>query len=102
MMAFEECSSTVKMKKVKRRGLFYVYIVECRDGSYYTGYTLDINRRMGLHNTGKGAKYTRGRRPVKLIWRREYKYFKKAILEEKRIKRLTRLQKETLVYGDGE
>ena len=90
------------MKKVKRRGLFYVYIVECRDGSYYTGYTLDINRRIVLHNTGKGAKYTRGRRPVKLIWRREYKYFKKAILEEKRIKRLTRLQKETLVYGDEE
>jgi putative endonuclease len=90
------------MKKVKRRGLFHVYIVECRDGSYYTGYTLDINRRMVLHNTGKGAKYTRGRRPVKLIWRREYKYFRKALLEEKRIKRLTRLQKETLVYGEKE
>jgi putative endonuclease len=50
-----------------------------------------------LHNNGNGAKYTRDRRPVKLIWSKEYRYFKKAFLEEKRIKRLTRGQKERLV-----
>jgi len=50
-----------------------------------------------VHNDGKGAKYTRDRRPVKLVWHREYKYFKKAFLEEKRIKKLTRKQKEELV-----
>lgn len=85
------------MKRFKRSGRFFVYIVECCDRTYYTGYTPDIEKRIKLHNAGKGAKYTRDRRPVKLIWYREYKYFKKAFLEEKRIKMLTRAQKEKLV-----
>jgi len=85
------------MKKFKRTGKFYVYIVQCQDGTYYTGYTPDIENRLKLHNAGKGAKYTRDRRPVELIWRREYKYFKKAFLEEKRIKTLTRQEKMELV-----
>ncbi len=82
------------MKKV---GQFYVYIVECIDGTYYTGYTPHLENRLKLHNSGRGAKYTRDRRPVKLIWHREYKYFKPAFLEEKRIKKFTRKQKEKLV-----
>ncbi len=49
----------------------YVYIVECRDGTLYTGWTIDIERRIGQHNKGTGAKYTRARRPVVL------KYFEK-------------------------
>ena len=85
------------MKKFKRLGEFYVYIVECRDGTYYTGYTPDIEKRIKLHNAGRGAKYTRDRRPVKLIWCKEYKQFKSAFLEEKRIEELTRKQKEELV-----
>ena len=84
-------------RKFKRLGRFYVYIVECRDGTYYAGYTPDIEKRVKLHNAGRGAKYTRDRRPVKLIWRKEYKQFKSAFLEEKRIKELTRKQKEKLV-----
>ena len=84
------------MKKFKRLGEFYVYIVECRDGTYYTGYTPDIEKRIKLHNAGRGAKYTRDRRPVKLIWCKKYKQFKSAFLEEKRIKELTRKQKEEL------
>ena len=87
------------MKKFKRKGVFYVYILECRDGTYYTGYTPDLARRIELHNLGKGAKYTRGRGPVKLIWSREFKYFRNAVVEERRIKRLTRVQKEILVRG---
>lgn len=85
------------MKKVKRCGRHFVYIVECRDGSYYTGYTPDLERRLKLHNNGRGAKYTRDRRPVTLAWSKEYRYFKRAFLEEKRIKKLTREQKEKLV-----
>jgi putative endonuclease len=84
-------------KKFKRVGKFYVYIVECCDGTYYTGYTPDIKNRLKAHNSGKGAKYTRDRRPVKLIWHKKYRYFKPAFLEEKRIKKLTRKQKEKLV-----
>lgn len=84
-------------ERFKRIGKFYVYIAECKDGTYYTGYTPDIKRRIKLHNNGRGAKYTRDRKPVKLVWCKEYKYFKRAFLEERRIKGLTRLQKERLV-----
>jgi putative endonuclease len=83
--------------KFKRKGRFYVYMVQCADGTYYTGYTPDIERRLVLHNKGRGARYTRDRRPVTLVWCKEYAYFKHAFLEEIRIKGLTRLQKETLV-----
>jgi len=86
-------------RKFKRTGRYYVYILECSDGTYYTGYTPDIQNRIKLHNAGKGAKYTRDRRPVRLAWRKEYKYFKRAFLEEKRIKSLTRKQKEELLNG---
>jgi putative endonuclease len=86
-------------QKFRREGGFYVYIVICSDGTYYTGYTPDLERRVRLHNDGRGAKYTRGRRPVELVWSREYKYFRKAFSEEKRIKKLTRSQKEELVSG---
>lgn len=85
------------MKKFKRRDVFYVYILECQKGTYYTGYTNNLEKRLKLHNNGKGAKYLRGRGPVKLVWYKEYKYFKKAFLEEIRIKALTRVQKERLV-----
>jgi putative endonuclease len=83
----------------RRKGNFWVYIVECADGTYYTGFTPHLNKRVVLHNEGKGAKYTRDRRPVKLVWSRKYKYFKKAFLEEKRIKGFTRTRKEKLVVG---
>ncbi len=88
-----------KRRRFKREGKFCTYIVECRDGTYYTGYTQDIKKRIKSHNDGKGAKYTRDRRPVRLAWSRKYKYFKLAFLEEKRIKALTREQKEILVNG---
>lgn len=84
-------------KKFKRIGKFFVYIVKCCDGTYYTGYTPDLDRRIELHNSGKGAKYTRDRRPVKLAWFKEYKYFKKAFLEEIKIKKLSRKLKEKLI-----
>lgn len=76
---------------------FFVYVVECRDGTYYTGYTPDLEKRLKAHNSGKGAKYTRSRRPVKVVWKKRYNDFKKAVSEEARIKRLTRTQKEELV-----
>lgn len=87
---------------MKRVGQFYVYIVECIDGTYYTGYTPGLENRLRVHNSGRGAKYTKDRRPVKLVWHKEYRYFKPAFLEEKRIKALTRKQKEKLVKGYAE
>ena len=84
-------------KRIKRSGEFFVYILKCNDGTYYTGYTSNILRRISLHNTGNGAKYTAVRRPVRLVYSKKYKYFKLAFLEELRIKRLTRKQKEKLI-----
>lgn len=84
-------------RKFLRVGNFYVYIVECSDSTFYTGYTPDLERRIRLHNSGKGAKYTRDRRPVKLLWSKRYSYFKKAFLKEKMIKRLTRAEKKELI-----
>ena len=84
-------------KKFKRKGTFYVYIVACKDGTFYTGFTPHLKKRVKLHNAGRGAKYTRDRRPVKLVWHKKYRYFKNAFLEEKRIKKLTRKQKESLL-----
>jgi putative endonuclease len=85
----------------KRTGKHCVYIVECNKGTYYTGYTNNLENRIKLHNDGKGAKYTRGRKPVKLVWYKEYKYSNKALHAERDIKKLTRKQKEELVRAYG-
>lgn len=82
---------------MKRTGKFYVYIVECRMGTYYAGSTNNIENRIKLHNSGRGAKYLRGKLPVKLVYKREYKYYKNALHAERDLKKLTRAQKEELV-----
>ncbi|MBQ5431648.1 MAG: GIY-YIG nuclease family protein [Lachnospiraceae bacterium] len=76
---------------------YFTYMVECSDGTYYTGYTTDLEKRVKAHNEGKtGAKYTRARRPVKLIYYEEYDNLHDAMSREVRIKQLTRRQKEEL------
>ncbi len=77
---------------------YYVYMVECSDGTYYTGITTDIERRVVEHNTSeKGAKYTRARRPVKLVYSEEYPDRSSASKREWEIKnRLTRAEKQKL------
>lgn len=74
-----------------------VYILECGDGSYYTGYTTDIDRRIEEHRSGDGAKYTRGRRPLELIHLETYATKSAAMSREAEIKQLSRSQKERLV-----
>ena len=86
-------------KRFIRSGKFYVYIIECADGTYYTGYTPHIKKRFKLHNAGKGARYTRQHGPVKLVWSKSYKYFKPAFKKEIAIKRLKRSEKERLIDG---
>lgn len=73
--------------------MWYIYIVECVDGTLYTGITTDINRRLSEHNSGKGAKYTKTRRPVKLKALFEALNRSEASKEEYRIKKLTRAEK---------
>lgn len=75
----------------------FVYIVECSDNSFYTGYTTDVERRVEQHNSGDGAKYTQSRTPVELIHTEEYEDKSTAMSREYEIKQLTRSQKEDLV-----
>ena len=75
----------------------YVYILRCSDGTFYTGYTTDPERRARVHNSGKGAKYTRSRRPVELIYTEEYDDKTEAQRREYAIKQLTRAEKEQLI-----
>ena len=83
----------------KKQNTFYVYILECSDGSYYTGYTNDIEGRIKKHNDGKASKYTRSHLPVKIVWKKGYKSGIWARKMEYRIKTLTRKEKEELVSG---
>ncbi|MDG5817955.1 GIY-YIG nuclease family protein [Natronococcus sp. A-GB7] len=74
-----------------------VYVLECADGSLYTGYTTDLERRVAEHDAGEGAKYTRGRTPVELCYEEGYDSKSAAMSREYEIKQLTRGQKEQLV-----
>ncbi len=76
---------------------FFCYMVECADGTYYTGWSTDPQKRLQAHNAGKGAKYTQTRRPVKLIYVEELPSKSSALKREYAIKQLTRKQKEQLV-----
>lgn len=79
--------------------MHYVYVLECADGTYYTGYTTDVERRVAEHDAGEGAKYTRGRTPVELVHVEEYDTRSAAMSREHAIKSLARRQKERLVDG---
>ena len=76
--------------------MHYTYMLKCKDGTYYTGYTNDLEKRVKAHNEGKGAKYTKGRGPVELIYYEEYEEKSIAMRREWEIKKLTRSQKEEL------
>jgi putative endonuclease len=75
----------------------FVYILRCGDGSYYTGATRDLTARVGLHQEGRAARYTRAHLPVRLVWSRRVRSWSHALREEIRIKRLRRVEKEALV-----
>ncbi|ADO77936.1 GIY-YIG nuclease family protein [Halanaerobium praevalens] len=74
----------------------YIYIVECKDGTFYTGYTTNVKRRVEEHNSGVGAKYTRGRYPVKLRHQEVFSSRSQAQKREYQIKQLPREKKEEL------
>lgn len=90
----ETNKTEVKNENAKRH---FVYIVECSDGTLYTGYTVDIDRRIKEHNSGEGAKYTRGRSPVKLLHKESFNSRSDAQKREYEIKQLPRSKKEELI-----
>ena len=75
----------------------YTYILECSDGTYYTGWTNQIEKRVKDHNAGKGAKYTKSRLPVKLVYLEESATKEEAMRREYAIKQLSRQEKEELI-----
>ena len=77
----------------------YVYVLKCSDGSYYTGSTKDLERRLWQHKNGNGAKYTKTRLPVKLVYSEEYERIDEAFYREKQIKGWSRKKKEALIAG---
>lgn len=79
-----------------------VYMLRCADGSFYTGWTNDLPRRLRAHNAGTGAKYTRSRRPVTLIWHENCETKEEAMSCEWHIKRLTREEKQKLTEDGHE
>lgn len=75
----------------------YVYMLRCNDGSIYTGWTTDLDARLKAHNTGKGAKYTRARLPVRLAYYERHSEKRQAMHREWEIKQFTRAQKICLI-----
>ena len=75
----------------------YVYIVLCRDGTFYTGWTDDLEKRTMIHNKGRGARYTRGRRPVTLVYSEVLSSRIKAMRREREIKKMSRAAKLGLI-----
>jgi putative endonuclease len=77
----------------------YVYIVRCDDGTFYTGWTDDLERRTKAHNAGNGGRYTRARRPVTLVYSEEFTSKSDAMKRERAIKKMPRAAKSLLVGG---
>lgn len=75
----------------------YTYILKCKDDSLYTGWTNDLKKRITSHNARKGAKYTKARRPVELVYYEEFQTREEAMKREYAIKQLSRKEKEALI-----
>ena len=79
--------------------MHYTYLLRCADGTLYGGYTTDLQKRLAAHNSGKGAKYTRSRLPVELVWWEECPTKQAAMSREWQVKHLTREEKLKLIQG---
>jgi putative endonuclease len=80
----------------KSAGLHYAYLLRCSDGTFYSGYSTDPRRRAAVHNRGKGAKYTRSRRPVTLVYQECFGTKSEALRREAALKKLTHAEKAAL------
>lgn len=76
---------------------YYTYIILCKDNTLYTGYAADVTARIALHNLGKGAKYVRGRQPVKLVYSKRHTSRSEAQAHEAYIKKLRHCEKQLLI-----
>lgn len=79
---------------------WFVYILKCRDLTYYIGISNNVKKRIEIHNSGKGAKYTRSRLPVVLLFQEKYSNKSEATKRELQLKKLSRKQKDLLIAGN--
>lgn len=79
---------------------WFVYIIECSDGKFYTGISNNVERRVKAHNSGSGCRFTKYRRPVELLYTEEYSTKPEALSRELRIKKLSRVKKLELIEGN--
>ena len=79
----------------------YVYVLRCGDGSLYTGWTNDLTRRLAAHQSGKGAKYTKGRLPVEMVYSEELEDKSAALKRENELKKLKNAEKELLIQQEN-
>ena len=80
---------------------WYLYILRCRDGTLYAGITTDVEKRFEAHCSGKGAKYTRGRGPLELVYRETCQNHSQALKREWEIKAMSREKKQELIENNG-
>jgi predicted GIY-YIG superfamily endonuclease len=80
---------------------YYVYILRCKDGSYYTGHAKDVEKRFEMHKKGRGARYTRMHEPEKLVYMEEFESRGEAIRRERRIKTLSHNKKQQLISNNS-
>ena len=80
---------------------YYVYILRCKDGSYYTGYTKDVEKRFEMHKKGQGSRYTRMHEPEKLVYLEEFESRGEAMRRERRIKTLSHNKKQQLINNNS-
>jgi predicted GIY-YIG superfamily endonuclease len=80
---------------------YYVYILRCKDGSYYTGHAKDVEKRFEMHKKGRGARYTRMHEPEKLVYTEEFESRGEAMRRERRIKTLSHNKKQQLINNNS-
>jgi predicted GIY-YIG superfamily endonuclease len=80
---------------------YYVYILRCKDGSYYTGHAKDVEKRFEMHKKGRGARYTRMHEPEKLVYMEEFESRSEAMKRERRIKTLSHNKKQQLINNNS-
>ena len=86
-----------RYRREMENNMNYTYLLECSDGTLYCGWTNDLEKRVKAHNSGRGAKYTKPRRPVRLVWYETFETKEEAMSREVKVKQLSRNQKDELV-----
>jgi predicted GIY-YIG superfamily endonuclease len=89
------------MSKITQESGYYVYIIRCKDGSYYTGHAKDVEKRFDMHKKGRGARYTRMHGPEKLVYVEPFESRSEAMRQERKIKTLSHDKKQQLINDNN-